>query len=207
LIALQLTGTVHAWRGSSKEAFETTRRAVEICDANGLALPRLLAVRRLEKLAAESQRTRAPLENLERIYRETNALGMRISQTMTLGMLAESCLLQGERESGLEWVERGLRIAEDSKEQYCAAELWRIRAALVDDLSDRFHCLRRALEIARKQGAGWWRLRAAIDLASLPGTAAQQREARRELQQCMDGIQGGAELPDVRRAREILEAD
>lgn len=67
-------------------------------------------------------------------------------------------------------------------------------------------CFRHAIDVARSQGARWWELRSAASLARLVSDGDRGAEARDLLRSMYDQFSEGLELPDLRAAREILEA-
>ncbi len=67
-------------------------------------------------------------------------------------------------------------------------------------------CLRRALEVARGQGARWWELRAAVSLAPLLADSDRAAEARELLGAVYAEIEAGSDLPDMRAARELMRS-
>ena len=86
--------------------------------------------------------------------------------------LAEACLVAGRFEEGLRAVEEGLQSAIEFRERAACAELHRIRGELLATSGGRpgdevETCFRDALDIARKQQAKTFELRAATSLARL----------------------------------------
>jgi DNA-binding winged helix-turn-helix (wHTH) protein len=75
---------------------------------------------------------------------------------------------------------------------------WRATAA------DAESAYRRALEVARAQGARWWQLRAATSLARLLIDSDRRSEARQLLDAAYVGFGEEPDLPDLRSVREIL---
>jgi predicted ATPase len=62
----------------------------------------------------------------------------------------------------------------------------------------------RALEVARRQGARWWELRATTSAARLRGMKREKALARRMLAPVVDGFTEGRDTPDFREARALL---
>ena len=72
--------------------------------------------------------------------------------------------------------------------------------------ADAEACLRRALEVARSQGARWWELRAAVSFVPLLTDSDRAAEAREILGSVYAEIKEGFDLPDMRAARELLQS-
>ena len=91
-----------------------------------------------------------------------------------------------------------------------AAELWRLRGetllrAKVRDPTRAEECFRRAIGVARHQGARWWELRAAASLARLWAEQGERRQALDLLAPVYSGLTEGLDMPDLRDARALLE--
>jgi adenylate cyclase len=150
-------------------------------------------------------------------------------------LLMEAHLLMGAGEAGLAmdvtdraraWIERtGMRGQE--------AEAWRMRGELLlmmggsaptssaslrsarydgaqqqgsgDPAEEAEACFRRALEVARDQGARWLELRAAVCLARLWQTKAKRDEARELLAGIYGWFTEGFDLADLIEAKALLE--
>lgn len=85
-------------------------------------------------------------------------------------ILAAARAALGNREEALAILDRGLCHVKRANERIYEAEMWRRRAALLqwgDDHRGAEGNLRTALEVAGRQGAKMWELRAAHDLARI----------------------------------------
>jgi hypothetical protein len=127
----------------------------------------------------------------------------------------------GRHEEAAAHLTGALTLVRDTGERWCEAELHRLhgeaRLGLRDqqrrssrkwrDLGAQAEThLGRALDVARRQGARWWELRAAVSLARLLSDGERAAEARDLLRGVYDQFSQGFELPDLRAAREVLEA-
>ena len=65
-------------------------------------------------------------------------------------------------------------------------------------------CFRRAIEVARKQGARWWELRAHMSLARWRQQRGQRAAARRALAPVVGAFTEGLDTTDVREAQALL---
>ena len=64
----------------------------------------------------------------------------------------------------------------------------------------------RALTTARDTGMKWYELRIATDLSEYLSAAQKPAEAVSVLKPVIDGLSEGAEMPDMKRARAMIEA-
>jgi predicted ATPase/DNA-binding winged helix-turn-helix (wHTH) protein len=129
-----------------------------------------------------------------------------------LGVLAEGLAGLGRAPEAIETVDRAIAKAERDGERCYLAELFRIKGGfLLEDGGDHSvaaaeHCFGRALDIAREQGALFWELRAAMDLAQLRVTQDRPHDARQILAPVYDRFTEGFETADFRAARAMLDA-
>jgi predicted ATPase len=90
------------------------------------------------------------------------------------------------------------------------AELGRLEGELrlasdPDDVTEAMECFRRAIELARRQAARSWELRAASSLARLLIAAGRRDEARRTLAGVYDWFTEGFDTADLGEAKALLD--
>jgi predicted ATPase len=127
-----------------------------------------------------------------------------------LSLLARACLKLGEPREGLRVIGEALERARTTGELVWEAELLRLEgelrlAASPEDLAGALDCFRRAVEIARRQEARSWELRAALSLARLLAGERARDEARRTLADVYSSFTEGFDTADLREARAFLE--
>jgi predicted ATPase/class 3 adenylate cyclase len=138
------------------------------------------------------------------------ATGARLFIPLFLSLLAEAQQRTGQDVEARHHAYAALEQAEETGERWLLAELHRLIARLLLAESDRGdrHAeahLRKALDIARVQGARMWELRAAVDLAHL-----QRRRGRAEapvdlLAPLISWFGGRGVLAEFDQARTLLE--
>jgi predicted ATPase len=126
----------------------------------------------------------------------------------TLGILAEGQAKAGEPGEGLATLKEALVLVNETDERYCEAELYRLQGELLviqgdDDQAE--DSLVKAIEVARRQRAKSWELRAANSLARLWQIQGRTNEASRMLRQIYDWFEEGFDTPDLREAAELLK--
>jgi len=137
--------------------------------------------------------------------------GWRMGHPSFLGTLAEGAAGLGQIAKGLAIVDQALAKANHGGELWYLAELLRIKAGLLlqetedQSIAAAENCFREALDVARRQGALFWELRCALDLADLRVRQDRQDEARQILAPVYDRFTEGFETADLRSARAILE--
>ena len=123
-------------------------------------------------------------------------------------------------DEGLRRVEEGIELAEATSEGVYAAELWRLNGELLHGKAARSkgktravrrgadapeQCFRRALEIARQQGARSLELRAATSLARLSADGDARGEARELLRSLYASFTEGSDTKDLIDAKALLD--
>jgi predicted ATPase/DNA-binding winged helix-turn-helix (wHTH) protein len=129
---------------------------------------------------------------------------------LLLGEYAGCLGAAGDFARGLDTVEGALARCDRSGEQWYRPELLRIRGELIraagkdgaDGVAED-HFLR-ALDLARRQGASAWELRAAISLAELSRDPGRAASAHTALAAIVDRFSEGFDTGDLRAARALL---
>jgi hypothetical protein len=126
-----------------------------------------------------------------------------------LAAVAADVLLQAGRIDDAEtFVRIGEKAQAESPENFFAAELLRLRALLSRSAGDPAAAelgLRRALDIAKRQHADLFVLRAADALAQLLQAQDRPAEAEAVLRPAVNAMTEGLEQPDMLRARATLQ--
>jgi predicted ATPase len=138
------------------------------------------------------------------------AMGAEIGLTHTQGFLAEAYCGAGRVEEGFQVVGEGLALADKNDERVHESELYRLKGELlliqpVPDEPRAEECFRRAVAIARRQGAKSLELRAAMSLARLLHKRGLRDEASRTLAEVYRWFTEGFDTSDLRAARTLLE--
>jgi tetratricopeptide (TPR) repeat protein len=125
------------------------------------------------------------------------ATGQRITLPVMLAALAEGHAAAGDETAARACVAEARAVAESTGDVHYLAELHRLEGTLDPPAAER--SFRRAVEVAREQGARWWELRATSSLARLAtgGSVAD------DLAQLVAWFEG-TESPDLRDARQVL---
>jgi predicted ATPase len=122
-----------------------------------------------------------------------------------LGWLAEAHGRLGRPHEGLELIGEALAAVSESGNHYLTAELHRLRGTLAAKESDSESSLLEAIEIARRQKAKSFELRAAADLSRLWARQGRTREAHALLAEVHAWFTEGFDTPDLADARALLE--
>ena len=138
-----------------------------------------------------------------------DALGLRATYAYQLGGLSEALLIAGDPAAALAAAERGLDMCENTLDRFYEAELLRIQAECRQRLGNVAAAqsgFTRALDVARRQSATLFAVRAAESLARLLIDQEQNERARQELQGVLSGVTEGLDMVEVVNARRLLAA-
>ena len=114
----------------------------------------------------------------------------------------------GQPEVGLDLLDEAVQSAEATSERFFEAELYRLRGKIhlsLDKKNEAEAELKRALTIARQQGARWWELRAATTLARHWHDEGRFLEAISLLQPIYGWFVEGFDTPDLKDAKTLLD--
>jgi len=157
------------------------------------------------EVAKGSVALRAALEAFDRA-------GQALHRTGFVGDLAEGLAGGGQGAEGLAVIDEALAQSERDGVRWHLAELLRIKGELLllearePSLSAAEDGFLGALEVARRQSALTWELRAALSLARLRGRQGRADEARPILAPVYDRFTEGFETADLRAARALLDS-
>jgi class 3 adenylate cyclase/predicted ATPase len=124
-----------------------------------------------------------------------------------LMMLADAYGMAAQPQEGLDRLAEAAKLVETTHERWVDAEIHRLQGRLL--LSMREYAVaensyRRALEVARRQSAKFWELRAALDLARLWRDQSKRTEARDLLSPIYGWFTEGFDTRDLKEAKALL---
>ena len=137
-----------------------------------------------------------------------------IAEALTTRMmrvtLAETCGKNGRVEEGLDLVTTGLVTAEQTGLRMAEAELHRVKGELLmlkdaDNAAEAERSFRTAIEVARRQSARPFELRATISLAHLLRETNRRDEGRAMLTEIYNWFTEGFDTPDMKDAKALLD--
>jgi predicted ATPase len=122
--------------------------------------------------------------------------------------LAEALCKAGRAEDGLKELDDAARQIEATEERWAEANLHRVRGELliaVGDLTGAEESFGQAIEIARRQSAKLWELRAAMGRARLWRDQGRREEACDLLASIYNWFTEGLDTPVLREAKALLD--
>src|SRR5262249_19108297 len=126
-----------------------------------------------------------------------------------LALLAEAYRRGGQAEAGLRMLAEALAAAHSTGERYYEAELYRLQGELLLLRSAAEHteaetCCHQALDVARRQQAKGFELRAAMSLSRLWQGQGKRAEARELLAPIYGWFTEGFDTADLQEAKALL---
>jgi DNA-binding SARP family transcriptional activator/predicted ATPase len=140
-----------------------------------------------------------------------HSTGARTTSSGTLRALAEAQAQAGQPEAGLTTLAQALALVQETDERYYEAELHRVRGELLraergpDNEAEAEASFQKAVEVARRQQAKLWELRATVSLCRMWHSQGRVEEARQTLAEIYGWFTEGFDTADLREARGLLE--
>jgi predicted ATPase len=134
--------------------------------------------------------------------------GQKVYVPGYLGRLAIGCLAAGDTRAASEANAQALALAGTTGERAWDAELQRIEGAIAlkqGRSEEAARAFREAIEIARKQSAKSWELRATMSLARLLAQQGCREEARAMLADIYGWFTEGFDTADLKDAKALLD--
>ncbi len=150
------------------------------------------------------------IAQLRRGIDQNLATGAKVGRSWFLVMLAELYAMNRQWDPGLDAVAHALSHVDETDERYYEAEAYRLKGELLSAqggaaaAEEADACFRRAIDIAARQQAKAWQLRASTSLARLWQSRGRSADARHLLSGTCEWFTGGVDVPDLREARKML---
>jgi predicted ATPase len=144
------------------------------------------------------------------------ATGADVYRPYFLALLTEAYERMGKTEEGMSTLNEALTVVERTGERFYEAELYRLRGELtlaqssVQRLESSVQkeaeaCFLKAIEVARKQQAKSWELRAVMSLSRLWQQQGKKKEAHDLLTEIYNWFTEGFDTKDLQEAKALLE--
>jgi class 3 adenylate cyclase/tetratricopeptide (TPR) repeat protein len=205
----------YAWRREGELALELAEEGCRLTTEQGFQ--GLLGVVLLARGAALVLRgqTEEGVHQLREALAANYALGMLLARPWSLGLLADGCGKLGQAEEGLALIAEALDITNETGEHISEADLHRLNGELLLKRGAEYAeskieeqaeaCFRQAIEVARRQSAKSYELRATMSLARLLASQGKRDEARTMLAEIYNWFTEGFDTPDLKDAKALLD--
>ena len=203
-------GVLRQFRGEVREAQETAESVIALCAEHGFAAWLALATILRGWAVAEQHRNEEGIAQIQEGLAVYRATGAELWRPYFLCLLAEACRETGRVEDGLRALAEALATINEHEIRHHEAEIHRLKGELllkqnntnVAEAQSRFE---RAIEIARRQSARSFELRATMSLARLLAEQGRRDEARAMLAEIYNWFTEGFDTADLKDAKALLD--
>jgi predicted ATPase len=200
--ALSFAARLHQLRREPQLTRERAEAAIVIATEQGFSWVAALASVELGWALAQQDQ---PQDGIRQILRSIETS----HDPSDLPLLAEAYHKAGKTEAGLRALNEAENLLNKTGTRYYEAELYRLRGELSSSQSKTNHaeaegCFRRALDVARKQTARSWELRATTSLARLLAEQGKSAEAHALLAEIYNWFTEGFDTADLKDAKALL---
>ncbi|WP_043285869.1 adenylate/guanylate cyclase domain-containing protein [Paraburkholderia oxyphila] len=215
--ALAFAAELHQLRRESSRVLEHAEALITLSTEEGLPLWLAWGTFFRGWALTESESSQEGVAQMREGLAAARAAGGEDQRSYFLALLADGSQRAGDGKAARDMLEEAVAFIDKSGERCHEAELYRLKGSILfgalnsdDGLSacgdEAETCFRKAISVARQQGARSLELRAALSLARL-----WQREGKiTEASQALSGVYGwfteGFETTDLREAKELLDA-
>ncbi len=204
-------GFVHVFRGDPQGPDSPLQAAIALCTEQGFVYFRAVVSAFHGANLVRLGRTQDGVLVMQENVRALRTVGSELLFTLIFAHLASAHLTLAQFDEGLAAVDDGLECVERNGERWAEAELHRIRGRLLrarglQDAAQVEACFSDALQIARRQQAKSYELRAAMDLAQLWRQQGRTAEARALLAEAIGAWPEAMQTVDLLSARELRDS-
>ena len=204
--ALSVACILHGRHRPGPEARAEAEALVALATEQGFPLPAAVGTVVGGWALADEGPAEEGIARMRRGLADYTATGAELWVPDFLALLAEAHGRAGRPAAGLDLLAEALDRVERTGGRWLEAELHRLRGELLlalpePDPAEAEACFRRALAVAREQGARMWELRAATSLARLWRDQGRHAEARDLLAPVYGWFTEGFDTPDLQEAR------
>ncbi len=216
-------GILHQLRREVDLALKHAARAIEICDENGVAQERVWAMAIHGWAIAHSGNVDEGIREIQASIAIQKSRHAGLNLTFAMRQLAEALNIKGSYLEARDAAREGLELSERHGEVASKVELYRIMGesaralAKTGEIDASNHtrsgstlspeaCFRAAVELARKQNAKSFELRASVPLARQMVERGRDAEAYELVHAIRAQFNEGADTRDLQQADEFLAA-
>ena len=211
---LDLAAVVRQYRSDAPATRALVDEALTLSEAHGLVfIDAMASILKGWALAQEGDLAEGTAQMRHGLAAQL-ATGAELARPYWLCLITEACLESGAALEGLALLDEAEAAVQQTNERYWEAEIHRLRGQLLLAASDPAapavvrsaeECYRRALEVARRQGARSLELRAAVSLSRLWQAADRHDEARELLAPIYESFTEGLDHPELCEAAALLD--
>jgi predicted ATPase len=202
--------SLRQYRREPRAAQETAESAITLCAEHGfIGFLAIATVLHVWAIAAQG-RNEEGIAQLQEDLAESRVTAAELNRPYFLTLLAEACMDTGRLDDGLSALREALAAADEHDNRAFEAEMHRLKGELLlrqhdSHTAEAQLCFERAIEIARRQSAKSWELRATMSLARLLAKQGRRDEARAMLAEIYGWFTEGFDTADLKDAKALLK--
>jgi predicted ATPase len=201
---------VHQRRGEADKAQRAAENVITLSDEHGFTLWSALATFLRHWAIIEQGQGDGNISQLREALAAYRATEAQVGRSGNLCMLAEACMKTGRLDDASDALTEALAVADQHEEHHGDAEIHRLRGELAlkkegSNVAAAQRCFERAIEVAQKQSAKSFELRATMSLARLLAQQGHRREPRAMLAEIYGWFTEGFDTADLKDAKALLE--
>jgi predicted ATPase len=211
--ALFFAAWLHLLRREGQATQERAEAAINLCTEQGFLWLAGGALILQGWALAEQGKREEGIAQIHQGLAAWRASGAEMCLPFYLAMLAEVYGKVGQTEEGLTALAEALATVDRTGERFYEAELYRLKGELTlqqhnvqrSTFKEVEECFHKAIEIARRQQAKSWELRAVISLSRLWQQQGKKKEAHELLSEIYNWFTEGLDTKDLQEAKALLE--
>ncbi len=208
-VVLDFAAELHRWLRDRSTVLKRAKELQAHADEHGMSFFSARATALRGWALADGGSTHEGIAEMRRSLRSFDQAGARV-RTFDFAPLAETCGRVGQLGAGLDLIKRALTQVSETGERISEAELHRIKGELLLNQNptnehEAEGCFRSAIEIAQRQSAKSWELRATTSLARLLAKQGHPDEARSMLAEIYNWFTEGFDTADLKDAKALLD--
>jgi predicted ATPase len=202
---------IHQYRREVQAVRERAETAMTLCREHGFAQWLVMGTHiRGWALAMQGQAEEGIAQMCQSLA-TWRAMGLEVYRPYFLALLAEAYGTADQNEAGLTVLAEALDQVGTTGQRVYEAELYRLKGTLLlarpgDHHREAEVCFQKALDVARRQQAKSWELRAATSLARLWQSQAKRQNAYDLLAPVYGWFTEGFDMADLQEAKALLDA-
>jgi predicted ATPase len=210
-IALWHAMWIHRWCGEEEALKEYLEALFTLATAHPFSYYLSVATALRGEMLVEQGQVEEGIAQMRQGLAAHRATQARATLSRRLACLAEVFGKVGQAEDGLTLLAEALAHVERTGERHCEAEIHRLKGELLlrqgaaEAEVEAEACFQRAIEVARRQSARSWELRATMGLCRLWEKQGKREEARRMLAEIYGWFSEGFDTRDLQEAQALLE--
>ena len=207
-MTLGLASALHVHRNEFPQALERADASSTLSSEHGFPQWTAYAMMCRGRALAALGRADDGIAEMEQGWADWQALGAKLATTQATVRLADACAKAGRIAAGLDWIKVAAEHARSLHERLFDSEIHRVHGELLLERAatlDAEACLRRSIEIARRQKAKSLELRTAMVLAQLWQHQGQRQAAYDLVAPIFGWFSQGFDTPDLQKAKALLD--